>query len=75
MTAPGQELPLYDEPGRIVGFAPEADGAVVRLTLSDVEVLVSSDDCDNIFKNMITVRDEERTALAGRNPDAFVYID
>jgi HK97 family phage major capsid protein len=41
----------------------------------DVEVLVSSEDRDNFIKNMLTVRAEERTALAVRVPDAFVYID
>ena len=41
----------------------------------DVEVLVSSEDSDNFRKNMVTVRAEERTALAVRVPDAFVYID
>jgi len=40
----------------------------------DVEVLVSSEDRDNFIKNMLTVRAEERTALAVRVPDSFVYI-
>jgi len=41
----------------------------------DVEVLISSEDRDNFIKNMLTVRAEERTALAVRVPEAFVYID
>lgn len=40
-----------------------------------VEVLISSEDRDNFIKNMLTVRAEERTALAVRVPDAFVYVD
>lgn len=41
----------------------------------DVEVLISSEDRDNFIKNMLTIHAEERTALAVRVPDAFVYID
>ena len=49
---------------------------VVRLhDRMDVEVLISSEDRDNFIKDMITIRAEERTALAVRVPDAFVYIN
>ncbi len=39
------------------------------------EVLVSSEDRDNFIKNMLTIRAEQRVALAVRVPDAFVYVD
>ena len=40
----------------------------------DVEILVSSEDSDNFRRNMVTIRAEERTALAVRVPSSFVYI-
>lgn len=41
----------------------------------DIEVLISSEDRDNFVKNMLTVRAEERLALAVRRPAALVTGD
>jgi HK97 family phage major capsid protein len=40
-----------------------------------MEVLISTESGDNFKTNMVTVRAEERLALAVRVPDAFVFID
>lgn len=41
----------------------------------DPEVMASSEDRDNFVKNMITVRAEERLAMAVKRPAALVYGD
>jgi hypothetical protein len=41
----------------------------------DIEVPIPSETGDNSVKNLLTIRADERTALAARVPTASVYID
>ena len=61
------------------GVRRQAAGAVFPAVLLQIidrqltEVLISSEDRDNFIKNMLTVRAEERVALAVKMPSALVY--
>jgi hypothetical protein len=48
------------------------DGAQIFDRL-DAEVLVSSEDRDNFIKNMLTVRAEERLAMAVKRPAGIPF--
>lgn len=68
-------LPVVDTPAMAVGhFLTGAFqlGAQIfdRMTM---EVLISTEDQDNFVRNMITIRAEERLALAVYRPAAFIY--
>lgn len=41
----------------------------------DVEVLISTENADDFEKNLVSIRVEERFALAVYRPDAFIYGD
>ncbi|MCZ7451312.1 phage major capsid protein [Agrobacterium rhizogenes] len=58
-------------PGKmLVGAFKEGATVFDRM---DVEVLISSENADDFEKNLLTVRIEERLALATFRPEAFIY--
>lgn len=68
-------LPVVQTPAMVVGhFLTGAFkmGAQIFDRLS-IEVLISTEDQDNFIRNMITIRAEERLALAVYRPAAFIY--
>ena len=68
-------LPVVDTPAMQVGkFLTGAFrmGAQIFDRLS-IEVMISTEDQDNFVRNMVTIRAEERLALAVYRPAAFIY--
>jgi len=68
-------LPVVDTPAMTVShFLTGAFqlGAQIFDRLS-IEVMISTEDEDNFSRNMITIRAEERLALAVYRPQAFIY--
>jgi HK97 family phage major capsid protein len=68
-------LPVVDTPAMNVGhFVAGAFrlGSQIFDRMS-IEVLISTEDQDNFVRNMITIRAEERLALAVYRPAAFIY--
>lgn len=68
-------LPVVDTPALaegefMVGGFNIAAQIIDRMT---TEVMISSEDRDNFIKNMLTIRAEERVALAVKIPEAIVY--
>ena len=68
-------LPVIDTPAMEPGeFLVGGFGLAAQiLDRMDVEVLISSEDRDNFIKNMLTIRGEERLALAVKRPQALVH--
>ena len=69
---PVVNTPSMDDGEFLVGAFKAAGTIYDRL---DPEVKASSEDRDNFIKNMITVRAEERLALAVKRPAALVHGD
>jgi HK97 family phage major capsid protein len=70
-------LPVVDTPAMAQGEFMVGAFAVAAQVIDrmQTEVLVSSEDRDNFIKNMLTVRAEERVALAVKMPEAIVHGD
>jgi HK97 family phage major capsid protein len=71
-TLPVVDTPSMPEGSFLVGAFAMAAQIFDRM---DPEVLISSEDRDNFIKNMLTVRAEERLALAVKRPQALIYGD
>lgn len=75
-----QERTIWDLPKAVTPAMPEGEFLVGAFGTAaqifdrlDAEVLVSSEDRDNFIKNMLTVRAEERLALAVKRPEALIH--
>lgn len=68
-------LPVVETPAMDVGhFLTGAFKLGAQIfDRQDATVLLSTEDRDNFIKNMVTIRGEERLALAVYRPEAFVY--
>lgn len=68
-------LPVVETPAMDVGhFLTGAFKLGAQIfDREDANVLLSTEDRDNFIKNMVTIRGEERLALAVYRPEAFVY--
>ena len=59
------------EPGEFLVGGFKAAGQIFDKL--ETEVLISTEDRDNFIKNMLTIRCEERLALAVKRPQALVF--
>lgn len=69
---PVVETPAIDEDKFLTGAFKLGAQVFDR---EDANVLLSTEDRDNFIKNMVTIRGEERLALAVYRPQAFIYGD
>lgn len=67
---PVVETPAMDEDQFLTGAFKLGAQVFDR---EDANVLISTEDRDNFIKNMVTIRGEERLALAVYRPECFIY--